>query len=247
VRSGLEESEPWAVAVDPCFSSKDRELLGTLGILSSDNPDFFDFINLGSALHGAGASRPFLFFMPHCPGVLYSSVLTRFSWVSPSYKKVEEVDTEVVASTLPLLPTLCLIGNSFKAYTERRRSSREGEGAYNGGESLFAATTTSTSAEDVEALRLATQRLCDEICRGEGGSEERLPPLSLDAVVALVSRTARGGGALDINEGCDLFVKETPLEAYVTENRREVIGTSPAYQQALSTTSVHSFQFNHAD
>ena len=76
---------------------------------------------------------------------------------------------------------------------------------------------------------------------GEGGSSELLPPLSLDGVVAVVRRCRGEGGGE--GGGVEWALGETPLESYVKERRREVAGTSPAYQQALSTTSLHTIQW----
>lgn len=199
---GLGEA-PWAHAMDPCFTAKDKVLLAALGLHASSDPS-----ELGPPL--TPPFFPSLYFMPHCPGALYSAVLARFSWVGEGEGGAEPPP--------PPLPSLCLIGNSFSAYVERRE----------GGEQRAFPVWSPTLRENVR----------EGAAHALLGGEERFPPLELDGVVAVARRCGKGG-----KEGCGKVVwglRETPLEGHVTERSREVLGTSPAYQQALSTTSIHT-------
>ena len=222
---------PWAHAMDPCFTPKDMVLLASLGLHASSDPRDL----------GLPATTPFypsLYFMPHCPGALYSAILARFSWGGEGAPPAAAAAAGAAAAAtgvdlelpLPPLPALCLIGNSFSAYVERRE----------GGEMSKNAFPVWSPCLRGRVQEGATQALLE--------GEESFPPLALDGVVAVARRCSlswkgcdRGGEKEEEGGRRRVWgLRETPLEGLVAERSREVLGTSPAYQQALSTTSVHT-------
>jgi hypothetical protein len=100
-------SDSWSCAHDPAFSKADVPLLASLGIQASNEAtcSMCDFTE-------DSLNSQTVYFMPHCPWMLYSAVLCRYAWRCAS-----------TADTLAPLWAVCIIGNSFKTYEAALESS----------------------------------------------------------------------------------------------------------------------------
>jgi hypothetical protein len=204
-------------AFDPCFSPLDVALLASVGVAARSTPW------LGPPSAGPA---PALLFMPHCPGVLYTAALAGYAW-----RGAESAGGPRAAALA--LPCLCIIGNGFQEYVVRRRGEVDSRSSGSSGEPAWGA-----------GLR---QRILDGLAggsgsgsaAGEGGGggnsglcqaslEERMPPLALDALVAVFAQCQGGGG--------EWALRCTPLEP--------LVAPAQALAQALSTTALHSVEWH---
>lgn len=99
--------DSWSCAHDPAFSKADVMLLASLGIQASNEATCSMCGFTEDNLHSQT-----VYYMPHCPWMLYSAVLCRYAWRCAS-----------TADASAPLWAMCIIGNSFKTYEAALESS----------------------------------------------------------------------------------------------------------------------------